>query len=100
MPAGLQIWDAAGNLIVDTSQYLGRITAIVDIPASSSGSISVPDPGPSFGTPWSLIQPTSTSFIPTAAYGVPTGPTWSISSGVLTYNNPFAYGFKIILGVA
>jgi hypothetical protein len=100
MPQGMQVWDASGNLILDVTQFLGRILAIVDIPASSSGTISVPNPGSTYGTRWSLVQAMSTSFVPTAANGTPTGPTWSISGTTLTYSNTYAYAFKIIIGIA
>lgn len=99
MPQGLQVWDASGNLIVDVGSYLGRILAIVEIPASSSGTITVPNPSSEFGTRWSLVQAMSTSFVPTAAAGSPTAPTWSISGTTLTYSNSYAYAFKIIIGV-
>lgn len=99
MPQGLQTWDESGNLILDVSQYLGRILAIVDIPASSSGTITVPNPDLVYGTRWSLLQPVSTAFVATAAAGAPTGPTLSLSGTTLTYSNSYAYAFKLILGV-
>lgn len=43
MPQGLQLWDASGNLILDTSTGIGRHTGTADIGVSpSSGTITVP----------------------------------------------------------
>lgn len=39
MSAGLQVFDASGNLIVDTSTYLGRILGSVTIESGNSGSL-------------------------------------------------------------
>lgn len=41
MPQGLQIWDASGNLIVDTTSRLARIIDSVTITSSNmSGSVN------------------------------------------------------------
>ena len=43
MPQGLQVWDASGNLILDTSTRLGRILGWADIGGYPySGSIALP----------------------------------------------------------
>jgi|694.fasta_scaffold00761_45 hypothetical protein len=43
MPQGLQIWDASGNLIFDTSSSIGRQTGAQTVgPSPSSGTITVP----------------------------------------------------------
>lgn len=39
---GIQIWNDAGNLIVDTSTRLGRIVESVGVATSSPSSVSVP----------------------------------------------------------
>lgn len=39
MTAGLQVWDASGNLMVDTSTLMGRIFGSVTIQSGDSGSL-------------------------------------------------------------
>jgi hypothetical protein len=46
MPAGLQVWDASGNLIFDTGDRLSRRVASVAIAAGSTGSVTVPGTDP------------------------------------------------------
>lgn len=99
MPQGLQTFDASGNLVVDTNNFLGRITYIVEIPASSSGSVSIPNPASQYGTPWGLLLPMSASFVPIPSAGDPGYPSLSTAGGTLTYSNPYAYAFKLIGGV-
>lgn len=41
MPQGLQLWDASGNLMLDTSMGIGRHTGTQDI-GPGTGTISVP----------------------------------------------------------
>lgn len=52
MPAGLQVWDEAGNLIIDTSTFMGRLIASIDASAMS-GTATVPglDQGIPFAIP-------------------------------------------------
>ncbi len=51
MPAGLQVWDASGNLILDTSSRLGKVLGYIDMPAAG-GSGSASNAALGFGTPW------------------------------------------------
>ena len=41
MPAGLQVWDAAGNLIFDTGDRAGRIIASINLPNSGGLATNV-----------------------------------------------------------
>jgi hypothetical protein len=50
MPAGLQTFDAAGNIIVDLTTRITRVGGTASIPAGSTGSVSVPNA--SQGTIW------------------------------------------------
>lgn len=43
MPAGLQVWDASGNLIFDTPDRMGRIIGEYST-GTSAGSLVVPAP--------------------------------------------------------
>lgn len=43
MPAGLQVWDASGNLVLDVSDPISRLSGTVSIPAGSTGSVTVPN---------------------------------------------------------
>lgn len=40
MPQGLQVWDAAGNLIVDVTSRLGKILGVTDVTAGVDGSVT------------------------------------------------------------
>jgi len=45
MPAGLQIMNASGNILLDTTSFIGRQTGAANIPTSGptyTGTISVP----------------------------------------------------------
>lgn len=42
MPQGLQIWDANGNLMLDTTSRTGRVIGSIALAASASGSLNVP----------------------------------------------------------
>lgn len=58
MPAGLQMWDPAGNLIVDISMRLGRVLGVAALTGGVNGS-AVND-GLTTGTPfWMLTCITS-----------------------------------------
>lgn len=64
MPAGLQVWDANGQMIVDTSTRLGRIVGVADI-TTATGSII--DANFADGAPFWVALPasnTSPSFGP------------------------------------
>lgn len=81
MPAGLQVWDASGQLVIDLANRLTRIIGMVDT-GGTSGSISVP--GFSQGTPFYAVVPLNAyldSYQLTARASV-TGNTLSWTSGV------------------
>jgi len=43
MPAGVQTFDAAGNIIVDITTRITRVGGVASIPAGSTGSVAVPN---------------------------------------------------------
>jgi len=92
----MRIRDSAGNIISDHTFAWGRITAVADIPASSSGSYSVPDLGPEYGTPWRRVYPVNAGFTWSSSA---TGPIFGGSGTTVTYTNPYAYAFKVIHGL-
>lgn len=51
MPQGFQVWDASGNLIVDTNTHLGRVLGIHTV-TTASGNFS--HAGFSQGTPFAV----------------------------------------------
>lgn len=54
MAAGMQVFDASGNLIVDVTSRLARIVGSVSVdPSSSTRSVAVP----AGGTPFYSFQP-------------------------------------------
>lgn len=58
MAAGLQVWDANGDQIVDTTTRLGRIIGITTI-STNTGSIN--DADFADGTPFFIATPTNVS---------------------------------------
>lgn len=63
MPQGLQVWNAAGNLIVDTNTSLGIILGTHTI-TKSSGNGSLIVPNLALGTPFFLFVAVTASFFP------------------------------------
>jgi hypothetical protein len=58
MPAGLQCFDASGNLIVDITSRLSKICGVATLPnPATNGAFT--DPNLSNGTPWLSFQPTA-----------------------------------------
>jgi hypothetical protein len=55
MPQGIQVWDASGNLILDTSTVTVRILDVITISANGSGNIT--NTQFSTGVPFYFFQP-------------------------------------------
>ena len=77
MAAGLKIWDASGNLIVDLTTRIGRVVAVQAVGANSTGSVTVSqlaqgDPFTAFltnvlsGKPLVTVSGTTVSWSPDA----------------------------------
>lgn len=78
MPQGLEIWDANGNKVFDTSSRLGKVVGVITVTTWGSGSVTV-DPG--LGSIFTAIQ--SLDFLPrTGSQITITGNTinWSYQS--------------------
>lgn len=56
MLAGLQVFDASRNLILDLSDRASRIVGVAFIAGNASGSVFV---DPAQGTPWAIAWPRS-----------------------------------------
>lgn len=82
MAYGLRVWDAAGNLTLDTSTRLGRVLGFVEV--SANGSLTVPefDQGQGFAR----VNTTGNDIGPNAQYGWP--PSVSISGTTLSWSYP------------
>lgn len=66
MPQGLQVWNSAGQLIVDTNNALGVILGVHTITKSAgNGSLSVPNLA--LGTPFFTLITSTGSFFPVIA---------------------------------
>lgn len=76
MPVGLQVFDPAGNIAVDTSDLLGRVLG-VRAAGKVNGSINVP--GFSTGTGWAAV-------LPHRVDDVYSPPIWSISGTTLSWS--------------
>ena len=75
MSAGLQIWDASGNLIFDTPTRCGRVLGTVSF-GNTNGSVS--NAQFAAGTPFWFVSQTSPGY---AAYQ----PTIAVASNTLTW---------------
>lgn len=104
MTAGLQIWNAAGQLILDATQVCGRVLTVYTLTGGVSGSWS--DARLSQGTPFVSYQRDKTFHL-SSGYGDIQSPTFSYSSGTVAWtyqplNDPsydeYAAGV-IIIGV-
>lgn len=74
MAQGLQVWDASGNLIVDTGDALGKVLGVATITAGTDGSVT--NAGFALGDPfWQCVSQ--------ATYGTHQ-PTFSFSAGTNT----------------
>ena len=94
MPAGLRVWDAGGNLQVDTTTFLGRYLGQAQI---GPGTDVITNDQFLQGIPWcvpildgvSPVNPDSNSsfgFYDTNLYL--TAPTWSFSGNQLRWSRP------------
>jgi hypothetical protein len=82
MATGLKVWDASGNLIVDTSSRLTRILGYTTLSASGSGSVT--DDGFLTGTPFYVAQ---RSNAPAGSFDASTSQcVVSFSSNVMSYS--------------
>lgn len=82
MAYGLRVWDASGNLTLDTSTRLGRVLGYVEV--TTDGSLTVP--GFSTGTAFARVNTTGNSVGPDAEYSWP--PNISISNNTLSWSYP------------
>jgi len=62
MATGLRIWDAAGNLMLDTNDRVSQGLGVVTIPANSTGSVTVPATG-GYNDIWFQFSPSTTAGI-------------------------------------
>lgn len=74
--SGLQVWDAAGNLIVDVTDRLQRKLGEVVIAAGATGSVTVAG-----GTPWYYVAKNGSSAGTAAEYA----PTLSVSGNTISW---------------
>ncbi len=80
MPAGLQVWNAAGQLIFDISTRASRVLGLVNITGGVDGSVANPDFAQ--GDPyWQCVQTVGLS---TLYFGVT--PAFSFSGTTLSWS--------------
>ena len=91
MTQGLQVWDASGNLILDTSYDTGFILGVVDF-ATAAQSGSLTDANFANGTPFFFDIGTIANMLsaPTVTYSGTTM-TWTATDG--TYSGKIYYGY-------
>ena len=93
MAAGLQVWNASGDLVLDTSTYTGKVLGILDITAGVDGSVT--DSAFAIGDPyWQCV---SIATYPTNQ------PTFTFNSGTNTlswaWESRLGQDCKLIYGV-
>jgi hypothetical protein len=98
MPAGLQTFDAQGNILIDTSTRVGTLLGTVAT-GKSDGSILVP--AFSLGTPfWSItsLDSSSTFYAPKVTAGFIDGAyrlKWVFNVSGANYNNQFQITYGV-----
>lgn len=98
MPAGLQTFDAAGNIIIDTSTRVGTLLGVVDT-GKSDGSLAVP--AFALGTPfWSItsLDSSYTMYAPSVEVGYLDGVyriRWVFKDSGASYNNTFRITYGV-----
>ena len=90
MPQGLQIMNAAGDVIFDTNVRAGRALGVASITAATSGSVS--NAGLSTGTPFWFFQVNTTSYFTIA-------PTVSVSGTTLSWGAEAESNGFLVYGV-
>lgn len=84
MAAGLQVWDASGNLLIDTTTWCGQILGNFTLAAPhSAGSLS--DGNLTLGRPFAFLLPNDGNNGSKAA-GNPQGQTVTISGSTLSWS--------------
>jgi hypothetical protein len=98
MPAGLQTFDAAGNIVIDTSTRVGTLLGTVDT-GKSNGFVAVPEF--SLGTPfWSIsgLDSSYTMYAPSIEAGYLDGVyriRWTFNVSGANYNNTFRITYGV-----
>lgn len=95
MPSGLQVWNAAGNLIVDTNAALGVILGAHTF-TKSAGAGALSDVNLALGTPFYTIISYTGTFLPSISISGTTI-SWSYDSFVATYE-PGTTTYTILYG--
>lgn len=90
MPQGLQIFDASGNVILDTNVKAGRVLGTATVAASTAGSVT--NAGLTTGTPFWIYQASTTSYFARA-------PTISVSGSTLSWAADSDRAGLIVYGV-
>lgn len=84
MPSGLQIWDAAGNLVLDTNTWVSHVLGTFALPAAhAAGNLSVP--ALASGRPFLIVLPAEGNMGAVAA-GNPVANTVTVSGTTITWN--------------
>lgn len=81
MPAGIQVWDSAGVLVVDISDRLARVLGTFNV---FSGPGSRVDANLASGTPWAVVTPLSVT-----ENGMPVV-TFNTSTNTMSWTNAAA----------
>lgn len=91
MAAGMQVWNAAGDLIIDLTTSLPRLLGIISV-SGTSGSHS--DADLARGEPWFFVIGQSDPFLrPNISF---TGTTlnWAVPTGVGSFSGDILYGVR------
>jgi hypothetical protein len=77
MPQGLQVWDAGGNLVLDITDSITRVVAVIDVAAGASGTYQLPEGRPFWYSCNNTFSAASSSYAPAVSVN---------SSNLLSYS--------------
>lgn len=93
MPQGLQVWDASGNLQVDTNTTMANVLGTV---SSGTTNGSLTDANFAKGTPFAIAMPATTTFATAGLYISFAGNvmTWTWDTTGTKAAQTIVYGFQ------
>lgn len=97
MPQGMQIWDGAGNLIMDTSSWAGQVLGHFTLAAPHTAG-SLVDANLSGNRPWVIVLPNKGNEGSQPA-GNPTSDAITITGGNTLNWNASGRSVQVIYGI-
>ena len=96
MPQGLQVWDAAGNMLVDTTTWMSQVLGSFELPADHAAG-STTDAGLATGRPFVVVLPYEGN-LGAESTGNPIANQVTVSGTTISWNAA-KVGCRVIYGV-